>query len=238
MKKIVSNILMFLVLILVGCTEIDNYDEPQETFRGKIIDSTTKENFLCEQGLVQIRLEELSWSEKPDYQSIPSKPDGTFQDTKLFEGHYRVFPYDGPFWPADSVEIDIKGVTQHDFEITPYLKITNVEYKLDGTTLHFKCKLAAPKTEDRGKKLPRILDIRAFINITQFVGNGATISDYSNESEIKIEKEWSDEIGNTVYEGKMSNLLSGRTFYVRVGARVDDTFRKYNYSEVVEIKVP
>lgn len=239
MKKLIYNLSACCILFIMGsCMEIDNYDGPKETFRGKLIDATTNEAFLCEQGLINLRLEELSWSDTPDPQSIPSKPDGTFNDSKLFKGHYRVFPYEGPFWTTDTIEVDIKGVTERDFTLTPYLKITNVEYKVEGTTLTYKCKINAPLTENKGKRLPRILDLRAFINITPFVGNGSNIGDFSNESEVKIESDWSDEIGETVYTGKISNLLSGRTFYVRMGARVDDSFRRYNYSEIVEIKIP
>jgi len=30
----------------------------------------------------------------------------------------------------------------------------------------------------------------------------------------------------------------GYTFFVRMGARVDDTFQMYNYSDIVKIEVP
>jgi len=239
MKKIISYLSMCSILFALGsCTDIDNYDLPKETFKGKFIDSTTGDAFLCEQGTIHLRLEELSWSDTPSPQSIPSKQDGSFNDSRLFGGHYRISPYEGPFWPVEPIEIDIKGVTERDFTLTPYLKITNVDFQVSGTTLTYSCKINAPLAQNNGQALPQILDLRAFINITPLVGNGANIADFSNQSAITIEQNWSDEIAATVYSGQITNLLPGRTFYIRMGARVNDTFRRYNYSEIVEIKIP
>ncbi|MDB5111113.1 MAG: hypothetical protein JWR67_2227, partial [Mucilaginibacter sp.] len=41
---------------------------------------------------------------------------------------------------------------------------------------------------------------------------------------------WSATIAATTYTLTVTNLKSGRTFYARVGARVDDSYKKYNYS--------
>jgi len=234
MKKIIYILsVCFVILINFACTEIDNYAEPKETFKGRFIDKTTGENFICETGNLKVKLEELSWSDTPTPQEIPSKYDGTFQDTRLFAGHYRVTPFAGPFWPVEPIELDIKGVTERNFELTPYLKIKDMSHSLSGNTLTFKCKLEAPIKIN----LPRIVEIKPFLNVSPYVGNGATINQYS-DNKITIEQNWSDEIANTEYTITVPNLLTGRTFYARLGAQVDDSYRGYNYSEIIEIKVP
>lgn len=235
MKKITNGFLIILAVYMAfSCTKIDNYDGPNAAFKGNIIDKTTGKNLLTETSGVQIKLEELSWSNTPTPQYIPSKQDGTFQDTKLFSGHYRVTPTNGPFWPGDTAELDINGTTSHDFQLTPYLKIVNVTHTMSGTTLTIKFHLEAPITNG----LPNVLDVKPFVNTTEFVGSGATISQYSESNKKDINASWSDAIANTEYTLKVANLKEERTFYVRVGARVDDSFKKYNYSDTFKIVVP
>src|SRR5690242_4581360 len=105
-----------LVLLGTACTKTDNYPGPDSAFQGNIIDSVTGKNLLTETGGVQIELRQISWTANPSPYDIPSKPDGTFEDTRIFSGHYNIIPTKGAFWPiADSTLMDIKGNTTHDF---------------------------------------------------------------------------------------------------------------------------
>lgn len=226
---------MGLTLMLASaCTKPDNYPGPDSTFQGRIIDKTTGANFVTETAGMNVKLEELSWSSTPTPQYIPSKPDGSFEDSKLFKGHYRVTPTQGAFWPVDGEELDINGVTSKDFTVTPYLVFKNVTSNLSGTTLTITFNIDAPiKTG-----LPNILDIRPFVNTTSYVGSGATISQYTDPNVININAPWSDAIGSTTYTLTVTNLKSGFTFYARAGVRVDDSYKKYNLSPVIVVKVP
>jgi len=235
MRKIITGLFILLSATLVSsCSKEDNYDGPNAGFKGRLLDNDSKENFLTETGGVQIKLEELSWSATPTPQYIPSKSDGTFEDTKLFSGHYRVTPANGAFWPVEGIEIDINGTTTQDFTLTPYLRITQFEHELQGTTLIMRCKLSAPKEAG----LPRLLDIKPFVNISDYVGSGATISQYTDPNKVDINASWSGEIAAKTYEIRVPNLKSGRTFYARLGARVDDSYKQFNYSQIIAIKVP
>jgi len=242
MQRIFKGLLIGLsMLSTYSCTKTDNQPGPNAGFQGRLLDVTNgKNNFPTETGGVQVKLEELSWSETPTPQYIPSKPDGTFEDTKLFSGHYRVTPTNGAFWPVDPVELDINGLTTHDFELTPYLKITNFSHSLSGDTLIMTFKLAAPITDG----LPAIIDTQPFVNITPYVGAGATISQYTNPpdqskpNKIEINSSWNDGIAQTTYVMKVPDLKHGRTFYARVGVRVNDSYKQFNYSDVVEVQVP
>ena len=222
-----------LVCAFYSC-EYDNYDEPSAKFSGRIIDSTTGENFIMTSQGLEIRMWETSWSTTPSPRSINVKDDGTFNNNKLFAGTYKVLPVNGAFWPVkDTLTVELKNQTVQDFTVTPYLKLRIVDHKLEGTRLTISAKIEAPVSEG----LQRVIDIQPFVAITRFVGS-ANISEYSDRNKIDINKNFTDGVGDETYTMTIPDLKSGRTFYVRIGARVDDSYKKHNYSDIIEIKVP
>ncbi|WP_291909009.1 DUF3823 domain-containing protein [Chitinophaga sp. CB10] len=236
MKRLINGLLVAAMCCMAtSCSKKDNYAGPDATFSGNLINSVTGKNLLTETGGFQVQLEELSWSSTPAPYNIPAKPDGSFRDTRIFSGHYRVVPRNGAFWPVDTVELDIAGNTTKDFTVTPYLEIKNFSWKLNGTTLQMTFNLFAPKAAG----LPKVLDVQPFVNNTPFVGSGATIYDvYTGPNILGINASYSDDMAKTSYTVTVPNLLSGRTFYARVGVRVDDSNKKFNYSEIVRVDVP
>ncbi|RYY17995.1 MAG: DUF3823 domain-containing protein, partial [Chitinophagaceae bacterium] len=50
MKKILNSILLFIVVFAFASCEKDNYDEPGETIKGRVIDAATGEPVLTDQG--------------------------------------------------------------------------------------------------------------------------------------------------------------------------------------------
>jgi len=237
MIKMMNRILLGL-LILTGsaCTKIDNYGEPTASFEGRLIDATTGQNFLTTSQGINVRLEQISWSETPAPQDIPSKIDGSFKDSKLFPGKYRITPMGGAFWPVlEPVELDINKGTSHDFELTPYLIIKDFTTELDGTDLTLRFRLDAPI----GAGLPQILDVQPYVNTSAIVGGGASIREYSEDLKVTVNKQWINmtDMDKTM-EITVPGLLPGRIFYVRVGARLDDSYKSSNYSEIVKITVP
>ncbi|RYD91873.1 MAG: DUF3823 domain-containing protein, partial [Sphingobacteriales bacterium] len=80
MKKQLSRLILLGIGILAvsACTKTDNYEGPNASFEGRLIDVTSGENLQTSQGSTQIRLEQISWSATPSPQTIPSKFDGTF----------------------------------------------------------------------------------------------------------------------------------------------------------------
>ena len=140
MKKIINFILSsFIVICFTSCEMfmIDNYDEPDQTLWGEIIDKGTGQRMLTDQGSegVRIRLLELSWSDTPEPFDFWCMKEGIFQNTKVFAGYYNV-QVDGPFIPlirrnsqgellADESWYDyIKGgTTKIRFEVEPFLRL-------------------------------------------------------------------------------------------------------------------
>lgn len=63
--------------------EVDNFDQPEASIYGRIIDSTTGENYLTDQGDVHIRIWEKSYSDNPNPQDLAVKMDGTYNRLHL-----------------------------------------------------------------------------------------------------------------------------------------------------------
>ena len=234
MKKIIYSLLFACAILTFYSCEYDNYDEPSEGFSGKVIDSTTGENFIMSSRGLELRMYETSWSSTPSPRSINVKDDGTFNNNRLFAGTYKVIPTNGAFWPTDTMDVELKGGhTVQDFTVTPYLKLTIINYELKGTTLVISGKIDAPIVEG----LPKIIDIQPFVAITKFVGD-ANISQYSDNNKVQINKNFEDGVKDEIFTMRIPDLKMERTFYVRLGARVDDSFKKHNFSEIIQIDVP
>jgi len=233
MKKLISIVLVGMaILASSACTKIDNYDGPNASFQGNII-STAGGNLPTSSGSTQIKLQQIGWTTP---QTIPSKFDGTFEDTKLFKGGYRVIPSGGAFWPIyDTVTVNIAQGTKHDFTVTPYIVIKNFTSVLNGTTLTLTFDIDAPIVAG----LPTIKDIQPYVNTTRLVGTGASIREFSDLNAITINKDFIDltpaqrSITLTV-----PNLLPGRTFFVRAGVRLNDSYSSSNFSDIVQVDIP
>ncbi|GAA4318592.1 hypothetical protein GCM10023149_16750 [Mucilaginibacter gynuensis] len=223
------------ILASSACTKIDNYPGPDASFEGNLI-STEGGNLLTSQNSSQIRLEQISWSATPSPQEIPSKFDGTFKDSKLFKGKYKVIPKGGAFWPIyDTITVDINKGTKHDFTVTPYLLIKNFTATLNGTTLTLTYDIEAPISAG----LPTILETQPFINTTKLVGAGASIRDYSDAYLKRINKEYVDMTdAEKTISIDVENMVPGRKFFARVGVRLNDSFKSYNFSDIIEIDIP
>src|SRR5680860_735609 len=89
---------LFLLIILspliISC-EIDNYDAPQLTISGRILDAES--NGLVESGGINagtvVKLYEGNSTQPLIYNTLP---DGTFTNSKVFAGNYS-YVAEGPF---------------------------------------------------------------------------------------------------------------------------------------------
>jgi hypothetical protein len=113
------------ILFLSSCQKIDNWDEPGSRLYGNIIDSYTGENLVMDNNDWQIRIWDRTWEQThpgtvAQYQTLAVKKDGVYNNSKLFPGTYDMLPYDGPFWPVDTVKNVVLGSeAQQNFTVTP-----------------------------------------------------------------------------------------------------------------------
>lgn len=241
-KLLIYSILGASLLSVTSCYKTDNWEAPGARVHGRIIDSYTGENLLSSQDDWGIRIWERSWTaSEPTPRNLSVKQDGSYNNSKVFAGTYDMLPYGGPFWPiTDTVKnVAFNGTTEQDFTVTPYLQLIDFEASLDGLNLTMKCRLKAPIRTG----LPNLVEIKPFVSLTTFCGatSSIDIAEYTNPR-IQINKSWQDEVGDAeisdVYTVGPLPVKAGYTYYVRLGANVNDANRKYNYTEIVRVDVP
>ena len=223
--------LFCLVFLVTACFDIDNYVGPEETFTGEITDLNTGKPLQTSNYDCMIKLEEISWSDKPEPLKFTSRPDGTFMNTKVFKGRYVVTPVDGPFFPIVGDTIDISGVTTHNFVVVPFLNVSIVNFQQTGTSVTVDFKISS------SKNAYKVTDAQVFVATTSFVSDGTSILEYKQS--VNLNPVTNTVVYATTYSKTINNLKSGRTYYIRVGARSNDPVsKKYNYSEYREVVIP
>lgn len=252
MKKILLYIATGLTLAAgQACKKnLDNYDGPSETFKGSVIDSTTGKPMQCEigSGGIRIQLDDLSWSDNPTPFYFYGMQDGTFNNTKIFKGNFRV-SVDGPFVPllqkdnSGNILVDrrqtmqIQGVTTATFWVAPMLK---VEWVGD-PVLNADSTVSVTVKFSRGTVNPafqnNITDLFLFVNSNQYTGN----NNYDNRYSTRITYNGNAanaQLGQPVTIKTTGKLPAGYTYFLRVGARTDFGQKQYNYNEVKSVNVP
>lgn len=240
--------LMLAMLPLTSCDvfEVDNYDEPDCTLWGEVVDAATGERVLTDQGSegIRVRLTELSWGENathnPDFFCMP---DGSFQNTKLFKGEYYI-RIDGPFIPLvretpegmmladEGIVTKINGRKEVKFEVQPFL---NVKIVGDPTVSNgvVKAKVVVERgvseSEFRSKIEPmgnyqdsyqNVTDIQLFVSYSSSVGYRARDERWSSSIEYSGNS-FNELLGTPVTITSNGEIPSGRKVWVRAAARIN-----------------
>lgn len=229
MEKIkLFSLCLLAALISTSCMDVDNYDEPQETIRGTVTDMITGEPLVTEQpNGFRIQLAEISWSDSPQLEYFWGKADGTFQNTRLFPGTYEVIPVEGPFFDIEPKTVEVSGVTVVNFEVMPYLHVT-ASIQRNGETLNVTYNI------ERQRVGNKIIDVRVFVSTNPNVGFNIINTNLSPMRDLSSTPD--EEILQTTYQETITGLETGRTYYVRVGARTDAGDRRYNFTKTEELK--
>lgn len=233
-KQYLMIILLGILLSSCSLFELDNYDEPKETLKGTVMDKFTNEPMQTGTGSMRIKLEEMSWSDSPTPQYFGTKQDGTYHNSRIFSGDYRVTLENGPFVPLPATNIKIQGTVVQDFYVQPYLhlEMTNVAVNADNAVVSFKITTKVPVQYQY-----KILDARVYVNTTEFVDSGASIQN-CNSSVIDLSTTDNVLVYGNEYMTVVKNLPAGRNYFIRAAARVDDPISKsYNYSAMQKITI-
>lgn len=252
MKKVIYYLSCFL-LFATSC-EFDNYDGPSETLKGQVVDKNTGLSIQTQVGDDGIRLKllEYSWSENPEPYWFTTIQDGTFNNTKIFKGEYNIEVI-GPFVPIylfdskgnvvrdERQTVNVKGTTALTFQVEPFLHVEWIGKPVinENRTISVQVKISRGTANTNYHR--KIADLRLFINSSSpYVGDNNYHQVYTTHIQGNDANNALDKIVTLTTRGK---LPEGRTWYLRVGARIDytnesDGKRRYNYNEPISIIVP
>ena len=137
----ISSIVLAAMMLITSC-EKDNFDGPDATFSGEIRDKKTGE--LIPQEISdgsRIYYIEQGW-ENPSVQNMVIKKDGTFNNSLMFSGNYKIILNRGNFVAQDTIDMKIHpGDNFKVFEVVPYLRIIEPEIQLKDRVVTAKFKL-------------------------------------------------------------------------------------------------
>lgn len=270
MKFFFHSMLCCLAIVFFNAcnkNKIDNYDEPQETIKGTVVDNATGEFVLTDQGSegTRVRLNEVSWTGTRVASNFDffSMKEGIFQNTKVFKGRYNV-RIDGAFIPLlrlstrgdtlanETKVIDIQGVTEVEFKVQPFLKIewvgkpTVSNGKITAvikitraiSTVDFKAKIQP--MGNYSDDLLNVTDVRLFVGQMPFVG----FREWDNRYTTQINysgNSFEALLGQPVTITTSSVIPAGRTVFIRGAARINyatENIKRHNYNAAMRIDIP
>ena len=241
MKRIFYIISIITLTFGLYSCEKDNYDDPDATIQGRIIDQNGVP-MQTEQGKdnMRIKMEELSWGGgDSEVAIIPTylnmMQDGSYINTKIFSGEYRMTPVEGPFYPYDEEGevIKIKGSVTKDFTVTPYLDVEWVSKPTVTADNKITCSVKFKRNKKEGANMPDLNNAKLFIATTQYVGNNNK-DDQVNGGTVAVTN---DQEGQTLVFTSNAVKYTNATYYVRVGVCCNDNYKKYNYTDIQVVKV-
>jgi len=132
MKNIKLYIQALLLALVVGACKIDNYPAPDAQLYGTFLDAETNEP--VEQDIIRgstIEFIEQGYASQTK-QVMIVKNDGTYRNNLIFANTYTITPVRGNFVPAEPQEVTVKGETQLDFKVQPYIRVKDVKIEKVG----------------------------------------------------------------------------------------------------------
>jgi hypothetical protein len=266
-KKLYTALLCLLAFAGLSSCEKDNYDEPQETIKGRVVDAATGELVLTDQGSegTRVRLRELSWKEtaSPDNFDFFCMKEGVFQNTKVFKGNYNV-RIDGAFIPLvrrnaagdtlanETKNMDIQGVTEVEFKVQPFLKLEWVGQPTVSNgkiTATVKVTRAVSPADFRAKIEPmggyndnmiNVTDVRLFVSQVPYVGFREWDNRYSKEVTYSGNA-FEALLGQPVTITTQGTIPAGRKVFIRAAARINyatENIRRHNYNAAIAVDIP
>ena len=212
-------LLLFFFLFALSSCEIDNYESPELTISGEILDAETNE--LVESGGINagtiVKLYEGNSIQPLIYNTLP---EGTFINSKVFPGNY-LLEAEGPFTMVEEglQNLVIDSDEEIEIKVIPHVRLTiNIEEQ-SGVTAKIKLSYEKVLPEQKLLDLGIVWSEYRNPNIYSFPEGSILQEDVSTLDLTTGEKSFI-----------LENLKSNTTYYVRGSARTANTGNYYNYS--------
>lgn len=225
LKKIkMKYTLFFLTALFFLSCEIDNYEAPQLTLTGKIVDSQTNE--LVESGGVNagttVRLFEEGSSQPLIFNTLP---EGTFTNSKVFGGNYTYIA-EGPFeMAADGAQNLVMDKSKDiEIQVIPNVRVDIEVVEYTGSTATINLTYEKVAADQPLAQLAVIWSEFRNPNNFTFAKGG-----------INLEKVKSLDLTSGEMSFTIEGLEPNTKYYIRGSARTDNPGNYYNYSSQLEL---
>jgi len=217
-------------MVSFGC-EKDNFEGPDSTFYGQLIDKKTGEPLQQEiSDGSRLYYIEQGWGDNPQIQNMVIKSDGSFRNAMMFSGDYEFILNRGNYVPLDTIAVVLrKGDNHRIFEVTPYLRVIEPEIIKEGRTIVAKFRLEQVASAMAYR-------ISLFVHSHADVSNRLNIVNRTIELNRSLNGIESFQISINLDEYS-STLREGASYYFRIGAQSHAGESRYNYAESVLIKI-
>lgn len=223
---------------LTSC-EIDNYEGPDASIHGYILDEKTGDQVGTDiQNGSAIIVVEQGWT-NPQDQTWSIMNTGEYRNNMIFAATYDVRFENCNFYPFSIDDFVVKeGNNEYNFEVTPYLRILNPSITKNGNTI------TATFSVEGGKGTEKLKEIQLFAFSDKWVGNNVKYT-LEGTGHVQTFNPSIDINSSTVYtltidvaENAANNFKYAKNYYFRIGALADvsgvGTVR-YNYAEPLTV---
>lgn len=239
MRKIVNAFLLSLFVTCFCACEKDNYDAPEATVIGQVYDHTGKPlQVALGQGSMAIRIKEISFANgDPNIvvteQNLNLMMDGSFKNTRLFEGTYEMWPYETCGYPCEKEQmkvVDLKNgkTAKVEFTVTPYLTLEWVDEPYQNETGFIHASFKFTRNAKEGYTMPDVEKAQLIIGTTVMCGADARYTD--NTIDITNIQE-----GDVIQLKSKAKIEFTQKLFLRVSANCKDTYKKPCYTDVKTI---
>jgi hypothetical protein len=258
MKSIIYSIALGLAVITASsCKKFDNYDGPDQTLQGTIIDANNGRPMQSDlsgdaggSAGTRIKLLETSWSANPTPLYLATKIDGTYVNTKVFAATYNISA-EGAFVPLvqpaatppvdQSKNLEVKGgTTTVDFTVEPLLEVewvgTPVLNANGSITAQVKITRGTTKTAFQGN----VTDLWLFTSPYPYIGSSTNSYDTRYATHVTYAGTTGTALLGTtitITTTLTSGALPKKDWYIRLAARTDYGGKLYNFSDMKMVTV-
>lgn len=255
MKRNIYIILMIqFILTSCGYFEYDNYESPNSGILGEVVDYKTNELILGEAAnSYKIEYYELSW-EQSGHQNTQSrffwgKADGTFKNSKIFAGDYKISLKEGAFYSPEPQILTLKNdkLSEINFKVIPYsrVKIDRIEIVGENNN-NLKIQYTIEDTENEINKeieidpnIYTLSEAQIFLSSkSPNVGVNNTETQYTMNAKYSFIRgeNYTPGIPITITDNSIKDLKPGK-YWLRIGVRTNNPYKRYNFSTIQEITI-
>ena len=237
MKKILNLFLLSLVSFAFASCEMDNYDAPEAAVEGQVYDHLGNPLQTAQgKGNFKVRIKEISYANgDPNVvvteQNLNMMTDGSFRNTKLFEGTYEMWPYETCGYPCEeeqmkTVTLENGKTARVEFTITPYLTLEWVgePYQDEEGVLHASFKFT--RNAKDGFTMPDVEHAQLIIGRNIIASSDGRYTD--NSIDITNAQE-----GQVIELKSKVKIEFDEKLYLRVAANCKDQLKKSCYTPII-----